>query len=83
MNRHRTSHSHPWNRGERGYRLTSNSAQRTSGVGKDGVSQLHRRPAYAARPHQNREQLGTAERLRSEIDEPLSRPLRPRQLMNG
>jgi hypothetical protein len=63
--------------------LTSNSAQRTSGVGKDGVSQLHRRSTGAARPDQNGEQLGAAQRLRSEIDETLSRPLRSRQLMNG
>ena len=45
VNRHRTSHSHPRDRRERGHRLTSNAAQRTSGVGENGVPQLHRRPA--------------------------------------
>jgi hypothetical protein len=73
MNRDRPCRSKPGELGESGDRLTRNTSQRSPGPGKHFMREAERRPARRARPDDDREQFGRAQRVSAMRFETLSR----------
>jgi hypothetical protein len=77
MHHHRTRRSDAVDRRERRYRPAGDPAQRATSGRQHIVTELQRGAPPRSRADQDREQFRRSEGVRTQVDQPLARPLRP------